>query len=152
MAKKKKITREDILAELEAIRLGSIDGMLYARDVVAYAKANPKSAIASKFEWDQGKAAEAYWLATARQLIRVHVVVRRDAQQPIRAYVSLQSDRKSGGGYRRADDVLQKKSLRAELVEQALLELQRFRAKYATLEELSDVLDAIDNTVAQEVE
>lgn len=118
-------------------------GVLQPATVVDAAR--PKSSpLHSKFEWDDSAAAEAYRIWQARQLIKVCVEVLPGVSVPTEVFVSLSSDRCSGGGYRVTTTVLSDAETRAELLEDALAELRIFKIKYRRLTELASVFDAID--------
>jgi hypothetical protein len=126
-----------ICEELEEIKRQSDDGTLKPEAVVAYAE-DPATELHSRFEWDQDKAAHQHRLSQAREIIRVHVTILPQDDRPVRAYVSLPSDRsKPGGGYRGIVDVLENRDWRAELLAMALDELGRWQVKYKHLSELS---------------
>lgn len=135
-------------AELEAIRVAS-GGFLKPKDVVDHAR-NEASALHRMFEWNDGKAAEAYRLSQANNLIRVSVVVSEQTGEPIRAFVSLSEDRYKGRGYRASVDVMSDAKLFAMLLEDAKRELEAFYRKYEKLKvegELTGVFSAIEDEV-----
>jgi len=118
-------------------------GLLKPFDVVTFAM-NPKTALHSKFQWDDSEAAHQYRLWQARTLIRCTVKVLPKVNVEYRAFVSLKSDRANpGGGYRTTSSVLSRKDSRHALLEQALAELEAIRQKYKGIEELVEVFDAI---------
>lgn len=118
-------------------------GILHPRDVVAAAR--PKtSPLHACFEWNNGKAAQQYRIWQARQLIRVVVEVRDETQKPTNVWVSLSKDRSKGKGYRLVTDVMSDEDLRAQMLEDALKELNFFRRKYQAIKELAGVFEAID--------
>lgn len=120
------------------------DGLLRAEDIVEYAR-NPETALHSRFTWDDNKAAEAHRLWQARQVIRVHVQVFSEAKEPVRMYVNLVPDRRNeGGGYRPIVDVMANRDMRAQLLKQAMAEVNAWRAKYRALKELEPIFDAIN--------
>lgn len=130
-----------IAGELERIRLAH-GGLLRPEDVVAAArlKASP---LHDQFEWDDNAAAVQYRLWQARQLIRVAVTVLPQSEQPVRAYVSLRTDRTvAGGGYRPLGDVMGDERLREQLLAEALDDLKTFKIKYGRLRELAPVFVA----------
>lgn len=134
----------DYKQELELIRKNN-NGVLRPADVVEYAR-NPKTALHERFEWNNAKAADAYRLWQARELIRV--VVKLDdvaATPPIRLYCSLPEDRQNGdgGGYRVIDDVMRSSQMRASLLRQAEQDMRRFEQKYHQLKELAGVIEAM---------
>jgi hypothetical protein len=137
-AKLKKIQKE-----LEAIRK-SHGGHLRPEDIVEFAR-DKKTALHSRFQWDDTDAAHQWRLQQARQIIRVHVTVIQEDVGPVRAYVSLKTDRHHKGGYRAMVDVLSDEEQYAQMLADALDELRTFRAKYNKLKELRPVWDAIDS-------
>lgn len=123
--------------ELEIIRKQN-HGILRPVDVVSFAR-DPQTALHAEFEWDDDKAAEQYRLEQARQIIRCAVRVIGDGRPPIRAYVSLLSDRQAGDSYRDVFDVMSTPSLRDQLLAQALREAESWRLRYEHLVELQSV-------------
>jgi len=134
--------RPEVIAELEHVRSKDPDRLLHPAALVK-AASKPTSPLHSWFEWDDDAAAEAYRLEQARHLIRVCVATISDDTEPIRAFVHLLSDER---GYRDTGAVLENTDLRAELLEQALREAERYRAKYQHLEELAAIFAAIETT------
>jgi hypothetical protein len=132
-------------AELERIAKKH-RGQLRPPDVVDAAR--PKTAVLhSHFEWRDGIAAERYRLVQAQMLIRVTVTMIEtgdDQSREFRAFVSLSSDRQSKQGYRTMVSVMSNPTWRAQLLEDALSELNAFRLRYKSLVELATVFDAID--------
>ena len=145
--------RQKVTEELEQIRR-SHGGLLKPEDVVSFAR-DKRTALHAKFEWDDAKASEEYRLWQARQVIRVAVTVLpspHSDQPPIRAYVSVCSDRvQQGGGYRAMADVMTDDELRAELVAEAMSEVKRWRRKYERLRELIPIFRAIDRVEKSEM-
>jgi hypothetical protein len=120
------------------------EGILRPESVVS-AASDPASPLHPCFTWDDAKAGHEYRLEEARRLIRCTVTMLPAAEQSYRAFVSLGSDRaKPGGGYRSTVHVMTSAASRAELLEQALSEMKRWQARYATLVELSPVFEALD--------
>jgi len=138
-----------VLAELEALKKKK--GILRAEDVVDFAR-DETTALHEQFEWDDGAAAEAYRIEQARRIIRVTVTVIRHEEKDyrVRTFVSLTPDRKlEKGGYRATYDVMGDAEHRAQLLADALAELQTFRKKYAILKELSGVFEEIEKLKAR---
>lgn len=130
-----------ITGELERIRLAG-GGLLRPEDVVAAARP-ADSPLHDQFEWDDGRAAGEYRLWQARQIIRVAVRILPPEEQPIRAYVSLRTDRTvTGGGYRSLCEVLSDRQLREQLLAEALDDMEGFGRKYGRLKELAPVFAA----------
>ena len=135
---------EKIIKELYRLAKDN-GGELRPGDVVKAAR--PKSSPLHKcFQWDDSKAAQAYRLWQARQLIRVTVeyIGPDDAAVPMRVFVSLTSDRKNkGGGYRTTLDVMSNRKQREQLLADALAEMELFEEKYSALKELAEVIGAM---------
>ena len=144
--------RLSVTSELEQIRQKH-GGLLKPEDVVAFAR-NKRTALHSEFEWDDAKASAEFRLEQARRVIRVSVTVLpspHSDQEPVRAYVSVASDRaQPGGGYRALADVMSDDEMRAELVNEALGEAKRWRRKDERLRERSPIFRAIDKVEAKQ--
>lgn len=121
------------------------NGLLRPEDVVEFAK-DEETALHSRFQWDDDKAAQEYRLWQAREIIRVSVILLPNTSEPVRAFVSLKADRsKDAGGYRTIQNVMTDTEMREQLLEQALDDLEYFTRKYQQLKELAPVFDAITN-------
>jgi hypothetical protein len=144
--------REAVRSELELI-CQSHGGVLRPEDVVVFAR-NKRTALHSEFEWDDAKASAEYRLWQARTVIRVAVTVLPSPhadQEPVRAYVSVASDRvRPGGGYRPLADVMTNDEMRSEMVIEALNEVKRWRRKYDRIRELVPIFRAIDKVEAKQ--
>lgn len=126
-------------------KIAKRDGTL--RPPVIVEEARPKrSPLHKYFEWEDGRAAELYRLDQARRMIqRYEIVLVESCPNPVRAFVSFAEDRKTGGaGYRQMARVMRDPEQRAGLLEQALAELRRLRARYGHLQELAQVFAAMD--------
>lgn len=127
--------------ELLAIQKKHPQNMLRVEAVFKWAKANPKSALHKKIEWDKDKAAREYQYWQIRRLIQLNIVS-EDGEPEV---VSLTIDRaRSGGGYRAIDDVIDNEQLSVVMLKDALQELDRVRIKYARVKELTSVWDAVE--------
>ena len=134
---------EQLRGELDHIK--GAKATLKPLDMITWAKRNPKSALCGHLVWDDETAGHEYRLNQCRRLMSLYVVVIENISQPVRAYVSLARDRvKGGGGYRRIEVVMKNPDMRAELLEQALYDLDHVKLKYTTLTELAEVWDAKD--------
>lgn len=136
--------QETIISELQRIA-DNHGGLLRPVDVVEAAR--PKSSpLHSRFTWDDTKAAAEYRLWQAQSLIRVTVEYLKVGGEETkhRVFVSLTPDRAlSGGGYRVMNVVLGHAQMRAQLLKDAFEEMERFKQKYAALEELVEVFSAM---------
>jgi len=137
------IANPTVIRELTQIANKDREGILRPERVVAAAQ--PKESILHKyFEWDDTEAAVEYRLHQARTLIRctVRYVKLNGDRRPVRVFTSLREDRFDSGGYRLMVNVLSSKTLRRQMLEDALAELQQFERKYNDLRELSEVFAA----------
>lgn len=140
-------TKEEIAARVNELQSLSKGGLLKPEAVVNHAR-DPSSALHACFEWDDTVAAHQHRLWQARQLIVRVTVVPAKGREPVQAFVSLSDDRQDeGGGYRATVSVMSDPARRAQLLAEAMADLDRLRAKYRGLEELAAVFQA-----AEEVE
>jgi len=140
------MNNDAIREELERLKA---EGIIRPADVVAKA-ANPNSAMHSWFEWDDTEAAQQHRIWQARQLLRVFVTVEAKDSAPMRAFVSLGSDRHGAGGYRALADVLSNEALRAQLLADAIKDLRSSERKYRQLQELSGVWSALEKVESKD--
>lgn len=139
-----------IRQELEALAEAN-DGILRPEVVVEFAQ-NPNTALHNRFEWDDTEAAKKYRLWQARELIRVTVIVLpNENQDEYRVFVSLKSDRYSGGGYRALVDVMSDDQMRKQLLGQAYNDFKLWQKKYNQLKELAPVFDKMTEIMTLEV-
>ncbi len=120
-------------------------GYLRPRDVVDEAR-DEDSPLHDQFDWDDSSAGEKYRQWQARTLIRIQVDVEPigDGEEiSFRVFTSLVSDRIPAGGYRVTARIMADADLRAEMLADALAEMQRFQAKYRHLKELAEVFAAM---------
>jgi hypothetical protein len=136
--------RTEVTTELRRIQEAN-GGLLRANDVVLEAS-REDSPLHPYFNWDDGAAAHQWRLQQARQLIRVCVEVLPydEPHHLVRAYVSLIPDRVQDlGGYRSMVEVMSSPNGRHQLLQDALEQLARIRARYAQLVELAGVFRSI---------
>lgn len=140
-----------IVAELKRIA-DEHGGILKPRSVVDAAR-DESSPLHSQFQWDDDKAADAYRLWQARQLISVVVAYEKignGESVEVRVFTSLTTDReRDDGGYRVTTSVMSDEQLRRQMLADARADMVRFREKYRTLSELADVFKAIDESVRE---
>ena len=129
-------------AEIEAL---AEKGNVTPEEVVEFAS-DPKTALHSRFEWDDSEAARKYRVEQARQVIRAVVTViehhESGALVKIRAYTSLSTDRLNGIGYRRTVDVMSDDDLCAIALVDAQRDFSKFHDKYKDLTALQSVFAA----------
>jgi hypothetical protein len=142
------VTNERVIGELA----GLVSQNLLKPEAVIEAASPKDSILHGFFEWDDNAAAHQFRLYQARELIRcaVRIVSINNTQKPIRIFVSLTSDRGSGGGgYRVTADVLSREDLRQQMLSDALEDMKRFEEKYNSLQELVEVFSAIQDVRSQ---
>ncbi len=125
-----------VVDALNALRTD--DGRIMPEDVVAAARST-RSPLHSHFEWDDTVAAQQYRLEQARYLLRVVVTTVPHTTTQVRAFVSLSNET----GYRQTLNVMVNKDFRAQLLEDAYKDMERFRLKYQHLRELQGVIAAM---------
>ena len=136
-------TEDKILDELRQIR--GKDSIIDPESVVRFAR-NPKTALHSKFEWNDKLAGHEHRLWQARQICRVYVTVLdvgNGTKESVRMFVNVRPDDEDDArGYRSTDDVLNDPEARRQLV---LAQLSRLWNTYKSypLPELKTVGRAI---------
>ena len=107
-------------------------------------KARDKSTELHKcFTWDNKVAGEKWRLYEARQVMCQLVIVEEESptdRPEIRVFHKTLDDE----GYKPIEIVVQNKDEYAKLLERAWAELRAFKAKYAMLKELEEILNLID--------
>lgn len=122
-------------------------GGLTAEAVVEAAR--PKSSpLHDAFEWSDSKAAREYRLEQARCLIRsIEICVTHGKSEVVtRAWAFLPSKQ----SYAPMVEAMGSDVTRDEILGEAKKELRVFRVKYGQLEELVEVIKAIDRTVRED--
>jgi|SRR4051812_17304928 hypothetical protein len=138
-------TRVAVRDALEKIALMDENGRLRPEAVLEDAE-NPESPLHGCFTWDDGEAAYRWRLNEARMLIRTsYTVVVEQQAVPIktRAFVSLKSARTARTGYTPIRRVLSEPELHAELLRNALEDLEAMERRYGHLRELKAVFSAL---------
>lgn len=122
-------------------------GALTAPVVVDEARPE-ESPLHPYFEWDDSVAAEEHRKEQARHLLRAIVVKveRPEIREPVRAYVVVREDTEDK--YVPVTTALADDRWRQQVLARAHAELRQFRARYQELQELANVLAAIDGIVA----
>lgn len=128
----------------EITRLCKERGGIIPPHALVEAAADEHSPLHPYFDWEDSVAAAKWRLHQARNLLRAVVTVIDQVLPPVRAFVSLQEDRHSEGGYRPVRAVLGDAALRQSLLGQAIRDALTFRRKYHTLVEAAQIIAAID--------
>ena len=128
------------VAAAECERLEA-EGRLTAADLVEESRSED-SPLHEEFEWRDDVAAEQYRLNQAGGIIRniVRITVETQEQIPVRAFVST-GERKQA--YVSIATALNHEQWRKNLLESAKRDMQAFSVKYRNLDELSEVLNAM---------
>lgn len=140
---------DEVLAELR--KIAKKRGGLLRPDYIVAAAEDAASPLHGLFTWDDEKAANAYRLWQARELIATYWVVESASNEPIRMLISLTSDRQAKQGYRFSADVMANPEQRAEWLTMALGELERWQKTYGALTELRPVFAAISRVLKKHV-
>ena len=112
-------------------------GILQVDAVLDEAK-DESSPLHDHFEWDDSVAAQAHRRYQARVLIqRCKITIVESEPTTIRAFVSLQSDREAGGGYRMTTKVMDDAALREELMHDIRLTIARWNQKLNLLDSVT---------------
>lgn len=123
-------------------------GILQVDAVLDEAK-DENSPLHSHFEWDDSAAADAHRRYQARVLIqRCKITVVEAEPTTIRAFVSLQSDREAGGGYRMTTKVMDDEALREEFLRDIRLTIARWNQKLNLLDSITaDLIYKLEEAV-----
>jgi hypothetical protein len=123
-------------------------GVLMVDDVLNEAK-NEGSPLHDHFEWDDSVAADAHRRYQARVLIqRCKITLVDSAPTQVRAFVSLQSDREIGGGYRLTTTVMDDEAMREELLRDIRLTIARWNQKLTLLDSITaDLILRLEESV-----
>lgn len=145
------------------------DGKLTPAAVVDEARPE-ESVLHEDFEWNDAQAAEKYRQGQARQMIGAVRILRIDSKPPVRAYVNVkiveqklptfedaakevevpEPEEETSRVYMPLEEVLEKPDLYAQMMADARRDAQTYRQKYSTLESLSPIMSAIEDTFGEE--
>lgn len=94
------------------------------------------------FEWDDAVAGEKYRVIQAREIVRL-LVVEEEEPPTDRPEIRTLHKTDDKSGYKPIEIIVQKKDEYALLLERAWAELRAFKAKYAMLSELEEIMALI---------
>lgn len=146
------VSADDAHKEIE--RINKKEGCVTAQNVLDQSR--PKKAVLHDcFEWDDNIASEKWRLHQSACLIGnlVKVACKQvESEEPkevtVRAYVNTENNRYAKkGSYVSINVAVEDERLYKVVLDNALKELKAFKAKYATLDDLSEVFKAIDTAV-----
>lgn len=142
-----KVRPEDAGKEFEQIE--AENGCITPQAVVD--RARPEGSVMHKlFEWNDSVAAEKYRNQQACNIIGALIIKRSETSESKynkRAFVNIVAaphNLKSKPQYIRIDRAFNDPVSKAIVLDNAISELKRFKAKYSALKELSKVFDAIE--------
>lgn len=140
---------KDADAQLVANEIVSIGETATPKQIVEKAR-SAETELHKCFEWNDEKAAEKYRIQQAGDVVRnlVFVVVNQKTEEetkPTRYF--LKPDEGYSGGYKQTTLILQKEDEREKILEQAKMELRRFKEKYHFLSELAEIFALIDKKI-----
>lgn len=147
-----KVSRKDMIeAELSRIAEEDPKHMLRAEAIVDYARKNTKSALHSKFPWNDAEAAHLKRLDIARGIIRVYkIVVNQDRPEKVRRWISLTADRANGGGYRMTVEILSDEVRRQQLKNDFYRTLKNAINRFAEFRGIfPELFAAMDDVIAE---
>jgi hypothetical protein len=138
------------LVQWELDQLEKEHKVLRRKDVVEFARNNPKSALFKEFEWDDSRAGELFRIEVAGRLIKVHVTVLSSPDNvkdvKISTFQSLPKERSDPqGGYRRITAIINKEPDRMELLRYTIQRLRSVKEVwiFAELAEVAKEIDAV---------
>ena len=120
----------------------SIDGDITRESVLEKAR-DSSTELHKCFEWNDGIAAEKYRLIQAGEVIRF-LVIEEEERPEDRPEIRVFHITEKGEGYKPIQYIVKHESEYERLLANAWAELRAFKAKYACLEELREILDLID--------
>ena len=121
------------------------NGVLMIDDVLQAAQ-DENNILHRFFEWDDTEAAKQYRREQARSLIqRCKITVLDSTPTHVRAFISLPSDRESGGGYRMVANVMGNEDMREEFIHDIKLTIARWTKKLHLIDsDLADMIVKLD--------
>ena len=126
------------------------NGVLMVDDVLEVAR-DETNVLHKHFEWDDSEAAKQFRREQARSLIqRCKITVGDNTPVHVRAFVSLPSDRETGGGYRMVADVMTSVSMKEEFVHDLQLTIARWTKKLHLIDsDIADLIIQLDESLKQ---
>lgn len=119
-------------------------GRVHAADLVDDARPDD-APLHPCFEWDDSTAAEKFRVSQARQVLEnlICVPIEAPESQPLRAFIAIGAPNEPHD-YTPLSTVMSDEELRRKALRAALEELNRIKARYAELRELSKVWEALE--------
>ena len=104
----------------------------------------PDAPLHGEFDWNDSTAAESWREHQARRIINSLVIV-SDKTEPVRGFFKIE---RTESTYQSISTILHSESTTEKLLDAALKELEAFKRKYITLQQLCVVFRAIDEVQA----
>jgi hypothetical protein len=142
---------QEVGERLEELRAGR--GGFITPDAVVTVAAKDDDPLHPLFEWNDAKAAHAFRLATARELIADVMVVYADelegaSTEPVRAFASVGTSA-NASAYTSTLEAMRSPAMRADVLAQAKRELEGWRRRYKVYQELAAVVQRVDAALAE---
>jgi hypothetical protein len=133
----------------EIERIESLKGGITPKDLVEESRSE-LAVLHECFEWNDAKAAEQFREVQAGDIVRNIVVVRveegEQAISPVRAFVSIKHEDESPR-YISINKAMAEPEYQAQVLQNALKELESFKHKYNGLLQLKKVIDSISEVL-----
>ncbi len=129
-----KADAEKVYSELETI------GTKSPQNIVDYAEEHPDSELYKCFTWDDRKAANEWRKVEARQVVRLLVF----ADDETNELTQIRVLQKATDAYEPVKTIVRNNDEYAKLLARAKAELKAFRERYKQINELEEILEAID--------
>lgn len=133
------ILYKDVDAQTVADEIAAIGESATAEQIVERAK-DENSELHKCFTWDVNKAAQKCWIQEARNVVGCLVIQREEAKEDepeVRIFHRVDS------GYKQITHIFRQEDEYKKLLQQALADLQAFKRKYQSLQELDYILNLI---------
>lgn len=126
------------------------NGLLLVDDVLKAAR-NEKCVLHKHFEWDDTEAAAQYRREQARGLIqKCNVVMVNSPPTTVRAFVSLPSNQRNGGGYWLTSVVLSDTYMRLQLLDDIQATITRWKDRLYLLDrETAAVMEQLEESITK---
>ncbi|GAC1339750.1 MAG: hypothetical protein NVSMB20_16000 [Bradyrhizobium sp.] len=133
------------VAAAEIQRVSSAAGGEFTPGLLVVASRPARAPLHGVFEWDDARAAEAYRVEQAKALIRNIVVVSEQEEigTSVRAFVSVVSRSVDHAVYVPVDVAMSEPDYRAQVLANALRDMEAFSAKYRHLCELDEAFSGM---------
>lgn len=127
--------------ELEQLE---ILGEITPKEVVEFARNNPKSELYKCFDWDDAEAGEKWRLSQASSVIcSISIKIKEEPEVKQKVYFNVRSSESGTKKFKNIKDVLENDDEYKQLVNKATNELNNCKEKYETLIKKEDLKEII---------